>query len=59
MEIIIKISTLYGISFLIAMFVAFIIWVLYEIISNPGMVNRLSGAFKKSNALDESNKKVD
>lgn len=57
MEIIIKISTLYGISFLIAMFVAFIIWALYEMVGNPKFFSRLKGGAKKSNALTETNEK--
>lgn len=54
MEIIIKISTLYGISFLIAMFVAFIIWAVYEIMSNPKFLSRLAGGAKKSTTTSET-----
>ncbi len=57
MEIIIRISTLYGISFLIAMFVAFVIWAVYEIMCNPKFLSRLLRRTKKVDSLSKINSK--
>jgi hypothetical protein len=54
MHIIIKISTLYGIAFVIAMFVAAIIWVMYQMVGNPKLIPNIKNFLKKNKASDKS-----
>jgi hypothetical protein len=50
MDIIIKISALYGISFLIAMFVASIIWLLYQVFSESKFSKGARNLLKRNSA---------
>lgn len=54
MHIIIKITTLYGIAFLIAMFVAAIIWAMYQVIGNPKLIQDIKNFLKKNKAPNKS-----